>query len=195
MFQKMSERTRRVLAVAQYEADLYGRPKIGTEHILMALMMETNGTASAILQQFGAQEEAVRQAIIDHVGPMNYDGSLVVTPNTEQAMKLALREAIKSQGKKPLIDTSGLLLGIVLQPNCSAVRVLKAVQIDVDSLAAVARYAASGLEGEVATLMQAGQIDAALKLLGREVEAADATAVMVRNLRDRMVSMAARGAA
>lgn len=188
---KYSEYAERVLAVAQYEAGQFGRLKIGTEHILLALVMEANGAASGILRHFGVQEGKVYGAVVDQIGAADYEGKLLLTPNATEALSLAFSEAAKAQGKRPLIDTEHLLLGLILQTDCSAIQVLKALRVDLVKLIAVAEWAASGIEGEIGAMVRIGQFEVALKLLKREIDASEAVLDRKKALRDQVLSVAA----
>lgn len=188
---KYSEYAERVLAVAQYEAGQFGRLKIGTEHILLALVMEANGAASGILRHFGVQEGKVYGAVVDQIGAADYEGKLLLTPNATEALSLAFSEAAKAQGKRPLIDTEHLLLGLILQTDCSAIQVLKALRVDLVKLIAVAEWAASGIEGEIGAMVRIGQFEVAVKLLKREIDASEAVLDRKKALRDQVLSVAA----
>lgn len=197
MFNRLTDCGKRVLTVAQFEAGLFGRPKIGTEHLLLALMIEANGAAGRILRHFDIREDSLRRAIVDNVRLTEHDGKLMFTPNAHASLELALREAIKSRGSKGQrvsVDTEDLLLGIILQSDCSAVCVLQALQVDVDNLLAVTKWAATGIERRVVALVQSGQAEEAQELLQHGINSMEAVLGRARALRDDVVSVVARGA-
>jgi ATP-dependent Clp protease ATP-binding subunit ClpC len=194
MFDRMTDRARRVLVVARYEVEQFGQAKIGTEHILLAMVIEAEGAAGKILRQFDVQEETVRQAIVDHVEPIEHPGPFMFTPNAELAFQLTLREVIKVQGgkgKRVSIDTEDLLLGIVLQSDCSAVRVLETLNVNLTKLLAVIEWSSSGVEKQVSELVQSGQVEEALGLLQTDIDSKEAVLERVRALRDQVAMVAA----
>lgn len=194
MFERLSDRARRVLVVAQHEAAILGSPKFGTEHILLAMVIEAEGIAGRTLRYFGVHEQVVRQTIIDHVAQVQHEGKLQLTPNGKKALELALRESLKLGSKR--IGTEHLLLGVIQQENCSAVHVLSQLQVNLDKLRAIVVWATSGLEETVAALVRSGLHEEASKLLMSEVRGAEAVLQRVRVLHEELlVTGAGNGAA
>lgn len=194
MFQRFSDRAMRVLKIAQYEAEQFGRPKIGTEHVLLAMAIEATGVAGELLRDLDVTEECVRRAIADLNETPDYDGHLMFTPNAKRALDLALRQAIgvKDQvGGIVDVRTEHVLLGVLLQDGSSATRVLQHLQTDMDVLMGLVLWSASGVDAEMAVLIQSGQTEEATKLIQRHIRVADAVATRARSLQDQAVSLAA----
>jgi ATP-dependent Clp protease ATP-binding subunit ClpA len=114
MFERFTDRTRRVLVLAQEEARMLNRDYVGTEHILVALIREGGGIAAQALQSLGITEEAARQQVEEIVGRGQTDPQrrhLPFTPRAKKTLELALREAL--QLGHNYIGTEHILLGLI----------------------------------------------------------------------------------
>src|SRR5215467_10045627 len=96
MFERFTDRARRVVVLAQEEARLLKHNYIGTEHLLLGLMREEEGLAAQTLQALGLSHEVVRQRVSEIVGPGDaaQSGHIPFTPRAKKALELSLREAL-----------------------------------------------------------------------------------------------------
>jgi ATP-dependent Clp protease ATP-binding subunit ClpC len=134
VFERFTDRARRVLVVAQEESREPGHPFIGTENILLGLIREHDGIAARALDSLVVNYEPVRARVVEIVGPSN-GSSPSPPPFTERAKKvleLSLRTAL--QLGHSYIGTEHLLLGLVLEGNGVAVHVLVDLGIDMTSV-------------------------------------------------------------
>ena len=127
MFERLTERARRSMVLAQEEARLLGHPFIGTEHLLLGLIHEGEGVGAAALGRLGVSLDAVRAKVEETIGPAQIEpteagGSPPFTPRSKKVLELALREAL--QLGHNYIGTEHILLGIVREGEGVAARVL-----------------------------------------------------------------------
>jgi hypothetical protein len=123
MFERFTDRSRRVLVLAQEEARLLNHSFIGTEHLLLGLVHEDEGVAARALSQLGVSLEAVRLRVEEVVSLAGgATGSPPFTPRAKKVLELALREAI--QLGHSYIGTEHLLLGLVREGEGVAAQVL-----------------------------------------------------------------------
>ncbi len=123
MFERFTDRARRVVVLAQEEAYEVGHGYIGTEHILAGLLHEEDGVAAQVLRRLGLTPESVHQQIIDLVGEGVHprSGHIPFTPRVKKVFELALREAL--QLGHSYIGTEHILLGLVLLSDGVAAQV------------------------------------------------------------------------
>jgi ATP-dependent Clp protease ATP-binding subunit ClpC len=99
MFERFTDRSRRVLVLAQEEARRLDHNFIGTEHILLGLIDESEGVAARTLASLGITREAVRDKVLEKVGPgpasSSAAGSPPFTPRAKKVLELSLREALQ----------------------------------------------------------------------------------------------------
>src|SRR3989337_2434052 len=128
-FEKFSERARRILTLAQEEAQRFNHNYIGTEHILLGLVREGEGVAAKVLHNLGVDLQKVRSAVEFIIGrgerPVTSE-SLGLTPRAKKVIELAIDEA-KRIGH-PYIGTEHLLLGLVREGDGIAAGVLESLQ-------------------------------------------------------------------
>jgi ATP-dependent Clp protease ATP-binding subunit ClpC len=124
MFQRFTDRARRVLVYAQEEARELGHDFIGTEHILLGLIREGDGMAAKALGALEITYDAVREkvTVLTELASNSSPGSPPFTPRAKKVMEMALRESIRFDHN--YVGTEHLLLGIVRQDDCTAVRTL-----------------------------------------------------------------------
>jgi ATP-dependent Clp protease ATP-binding subunit ClpA len=135
VFERFTDRARRVLVLAQEEARLLGHPMLGSEHILLGLVAEEGGVASTVLSQAGvdlvrAREEVDR--LVGGLGRADPGSSPPFTPRAKKALEHALRAAL-SLGHS-FIGTEHLLLGVLDEEDTMARRALHALGADADDL-------------------------------------------------------------
>jgi ATP-dependent Clp protease ATP-binding subunit ClpC len=115
MFERFSQRSRRVVVLAKEEASTLGHDYIGSEHLLLGLVHGESGVAAAILGSAGVTLEAARTLVIEMVGTGPGDippsGHIPFTPRAKRILELSLREAL--QLKQNYIRSEHLLLGLI----------------------------------------------------------------------------------
>ena len=100
-FEKFSEKARRVLSLAQEEAQRFNHTYIGTEHILLGLVRETDGVAAKVLNNLGVELTKVRSAVefIIGRGERTPSGEIGLTPRAKKVIELAVDEARRAQSQ------------------------------------------------------------------------------------------------
>jgi hypothetical protein len=132
MFERFTDRARRVLVLAEEEAKSLGHDFVGTEHILLGLIREGEGVAARALESLGARLDDVREA----VGKLSQPGSAQATrprpftPQAKKALEMSLREALKLGHNH--IGTEHLLLGLSAEGEGVAARVLANLGVSVE---------------------------------------------------------------
>jgi ATP-dependent Clp protease ATP-binding subunit ClpC len=130
MFERFTDRSRRVIALAQEEARLLNHNYIGTEHLLLGLVHEGEGVAARALESLGIGLAAVRQRVEEAVGQGEQDpaGRIPFTPRAKKVLELSRREAL-ALGHN-YVGTEHILLGLLREGEGVAARVL--VQLGAD---------------------------------------------------------------
>jgi ATP-dependent Clp protease ATP-binding subunit ClpC len=130
VFERFTDRARRVLTLAQEEARLLNHGFIGTEHILLGLIQEGGGLGARALGSLGITWEDVRQRVEEMVGPSagSPSGSPPFTPRAKKVLELALREALQLNDR--YIGTEHILLGLVREGDGVAATVLVGLGAD-----------------------------------------------------------------
>jgi len=135
MFQRFTDRARRVVVLAQEEARTLGHDFIGTEHLLLGLVDEGHGVAAKALESLGIGLEAVRQRVEDAVPPGTVEprtGHIPFTPRAKSVLELSLRES-QLLGHR-YVGTEHILLGLIRQGDGVAAQVLTALGADLDGV-------------------------------------------------------------
>jgi hypothetical protein len=125
VFERFTERARRVVVLAQEQAGTLGHSQIGTEHLLLGVLTEPEGLAGRVLASLDVHAESVREQVVAISGssPEPPGGRQIpFTPEAKKTLDGALREAI-SLGHN-YIGTEHLLLGLVREPDGLAARIL-----------------------------------------------------------------------
>ncbi len=145
MFERFTDRARRVLVLAQEEARLLNHGFLGTEHVLIGLVHEGEGVAAKALEPYGIGLDDVRQRVKDRVGPSGGEvvGAPPFTSRAKKVLELSLREALKLGHN--YIGTEHLLLGILREPDSVAAQIL--ASYDVPSLDDVRKRVTTLLHG------------------------------------------------
>ena len=125
MFERFTDRARRVAVLAQEEARMLHHDHIGTEHILLGLICEGEGVAAKALGSLGISLEAVRQHVgeITGQGQQAPSGHVPFTPRAKKVLELSLREAL--QLGHNYIGTEHILLGLIREGEGVAAQVLQ----------------------------------------------------------------------
>ncbi len=124
MFERFTDRARRVVVLAQEEAKRLNHDYVGTEHILLGLIHEGEGVAAKALESLGISLDAVRQQVEEIIGQGQQAPSehLPFTPRAKKVMELSLREAL--QLGHDYIGTEHILLGLIREGDGVAAQVL-----------------------------------------------------------------------
>ena len=147
MFERFTDRARRVLVLAQEEARLLNHSFIGTEHILLGLIHEGEGLAAKALESLGISLEAVREKVEETIGPAGTapTGSPPFTPRAKKVLELSLREAL--QLGHNYIGTEHMLLGLVREGEGVAAQVLQSLGADLPRVRQQVIQLLSGYQG------------------------------------------------
>src|SRR5580692_4436622 len=132
MFERFTDRARRVAVLAQEEARMLHHDHIGTEHILLGLLREGEGVAATALESLGISLEAVRQHVggITGQGQQAPSGHVPFTPRAKKVLELSLREAL--QLGHNYIGTEHILLGLIREGEGVAAQVLVRLGADLN---------------------------------------------------------------
>ena len=133
-FEKFSERARRVLSLAQEEAQRFNHNYIGTEHILLGLVRETEGVAARVLSGLGADLGKVRSAVefIIGRGEKPAQGEIGLTPRAKKVVELAVDEARRMN--HTYIGTEHLLIGLLREGEGVAAGVLESLGVNLEKV-------------------------------------------------------------
>ena len=135
-FERFTEGAQNVISLAQAEAAELGHEYIGTEHVLLGLLAETDGPAARALGSLGISLDDARGATVDEVGrgtcewPPDYPRPM--KPRLKKALELALREALKAGHN--YLGSEHILLGLVSERKGVAARVLERLGADEDAV-------------------------------------------------------------
>lgn len=147
MFERFTDRARRVIVLAQEEARMLNHNYIGTEHILLGLIHEGEGVAAKALESMGISLEDVRrevEEIIGH-GSQPHTGHIPFTPRAKKVLELSLREGLQMGHK--YIGTEFLLLGLIREGEGVAAQVLIKLGADLPRVRQQVIQLLSGYEG------------------------------------------------
>ena len=135
-FEKFSERARRVLSLAQEEAQRFNHNYIGTEHILLGLVRETEGVAARVLSNLGVELGKVRSAVefIIGKGERHTPGEIGLTPRAKKVIELAVDEARRLNHH--YIGTEHILIGLMREGEGVAAGVLESLGVSLDKVRA-----------------------------------------------------------
>ena len=131
-FDKFTERARRVLTLAQEEAQRFNHNYIGTEHLLLGLVREGDGVAAKVLNNLGVELSKVRSAVefIIGRGEKSISGEIGLTPRAKKVIELAVEEARRLNHS--YIGTEHLLLGLVREGEGIAFGVLESLGVSLE---------------------------------------------------------------
>lgn len=132
MFDKLTKRARKVLSLAQEEAQRLNHNYIGTEHLLLGLVAEGEGLAAKALQNLGVELATVRRSV-EHIigrGDRIVLGEIGMTPRAKKVIELALDEAHRLNHH--YIGTEHLLLGLIREGEGIAAGVLESLEVNLD---------------------------------------------------------------
>jgi ATP-dependent Clp protease ATP-binding subunit ClpC len=134
MFERFTERARKVVVLAQDEARHFNHNYIGTEHLLLGLLREDEGVAAQALSSLNVALDEVREQVESIVGygEEGTGAQAPFTPRSKKVLELALREAL--QLGHNYIGTEHILLGLVRESEGVAARVLSNLDVDPDKV-------------------------------------------------------------
>src|SRR6202522_1525480 len=132
MFERFTDRARRVVVLAQEEARMLNHNYIGTEHLLLGLIREADGVAAKALESLGISLDAVRQQVEEIIGQGQQapTGHIPFTPRAKKVLELALRES--QQLGHNYIGTEHILLGLIREGDGVAAQVLVKLGADLN---------------------------------------------------------------
>ena len=147
VFERFTDRARRVVVLAQEEARQLSHSYIGTEHVLLGLIHEGEGVAAKALESLGISLEAVRGQVEEIIGRGGSapSGHIPFTPRAKKVLELSLREAL--QLGHNYIGTEHILLGLIREGEGVAAQVLVKLGADLSRVRQTGHPAALGLPG------------------------------------------------
>ena len=148
MFERFTDRARRVVVLAQEEARMLNHNYIGTEHILLGLIHEGEGVAAKALESLGISLEAVRSQVEEIIGQGQQapSGHIPFTPRAKKVLELSLREAL--QLGHNYIGTEHILLGLIREGEGVAAQVLTKLGADLSRVRQQVIQLLSGYQGK-----------------------------------------------
>ena len=148
MFERFTDRARRVVVLAQEEARLLNHNYIGTEHILLGLIHEGEGVAAKALESMGISLDAVRGQVEEIIGQGQQapSGHIPFTPRAKKVLELSLREAL--QLGHNYIGTEHILLGLIREGEGVAAQVLVKLGADLNRVRQQVIQLLSGYQGK-----------------------------------------------
>src|SRR5438105_4022266 len=172
MFERFTDRARRVVVLAQEEARMLNHNYIGTEHILLGLINEGEGVAAKALESLGISLEAVRNQVEEIIGQGQQapTGHIPFTPRAKKVLELSLREAL--QLGHNYIGTEHILLGLIREGEGVAAQVLQKLGADLNRVRQQVIQLLSGYtggKGEAAPGEQTPQGSMVLDQFGRNL--------------------------
>ncbi|MGO1406047.1 ATP-dependent Clp protease ATP-binding subunit [Agrococcus casei] len=148
MFERFTDRARRVIVLAQEEAKMLNHNYIGTEHILLGLIHEGEGVAAKALDQLGISLDAVRELVQEMIGSgaTPSTGHIPFTPRAKKVLELSLREAL--QLGHNYIGTEHILLGLIREGEGIAAKALVKLGADLNTVRQTVNQLLSGSQGK-----------------------------------------------
>ena len=132
MFERFTDRARRVVVLAQEEARMFDHNYVGTEHLLLGLIRENEGVAAKALESLGISLDVVRQQIEEIIGHGQQEpsGHIPFTKRAKKALEMSLRESV--QLGHDYIGTEHILLGLLREGDGVAAQVLVKLGADLN---------------------------------------------------------------
>ncbi len=148
MFERFTDRARRVVVLAQEEARMLNHNYIGTEHILLGLIHEGEGVAAKALESLGISLDAVREQVQEIIGQgqQSPTGHIPFTPRAKKVLELSLREGL--QLGHNYIGTEHILLGLIREGEGVAAQVLVKLGADLNRVRQQVIQLLSGYQGK-----------------------------------------------
>src|SRR6266404_1435334 len=161
MFERFTDRARRVVVLAQEEARMLNHNYIGTEHILLGLIHEGEGVAAKALESLGISLEGVRSQVEEIIGQGQQapSGHIPFTPRAKKVLELSLREAL--QLGHNYIGTEHILLGLIREGDGVAAQVLVKLGADLNRVRQQVIQLLHGYQGKEPASAASGSTEAA----------------------------------
>ncbi|MEJ7649685.1 MAG: ATP-dependent Clp protease ATP-binding subunit [Nakamurella sp.] len=159
MFERFTDRARRVVVLAQEEARMLNHNYIGTEHILLGLIHEGEGVAAKALESLGIALEGVRAQVEEIIGQgaQAPSGHIPFTPRAKKVLELSLREAL--QLGHNYIGTEHILLGLIREGEGVAAQVLIKLGADLNRVRQQVLQLLSGYQGKETAAAEGGRTE------------------------------------
>ena len=147
MFERFTDRARRVVVLAQDEARMLNHNYLGTEHILLGLIHEGEGIAAQALENLGISLDAVREQVQEVIGQGKQapSGHISFSPRAKKVLELSLREGL--QLGHQYIGTEHILLGLIREGEGVAAQVLVKLGADLSTVRQQVIELLSGYQG------------------------------------------------
>ena len=183
MFERFTDRARRVVVLAQEEARMLNHNYIGTEHLLLGLIHEGEGVAAKALAAMEIRLEAVRQQVEEIVGRGQDapSGHIPFTPRAKKVLELSLRES--TQLGHRYIGTEHILLGLIREGEGVAAQVLVRLGADLDRVRQQVIQLLQGHQGD-----EPGPSSAEVRFEGRS-DRLDAIGEKIDTIADRLAAI------
>ncbi|MBA2696291.1 MAG: NDP-hexose 4-ketoreductase, partial [Actinobacteria bacterium] len=148
MFERFTDRARRVVVLAQEEARMLNHNYIGTEHILLGLIHEGEGVAAKALESLGISLDAVREQVQEIIGQgqQSPTGHIPFTPRAKKVLELSLREGL--QLGHNYIGTEHILLGLIREGEGVAAQVLQKLGAELQKVRQTVIQLLSGVQSD-----------------------------------------------
>jgi len=161
MFERFTDRARRVVVLAQEEARMLNHNYIGTEHILLGLIHEGEGVAAKALESLEISQQAVRDQVEEIIGQGQQapSGHIPFTPRAKKVLELSLREAL--QLGHNYIGTEHILLGLIREGEGVAAQVLVKLGADLNRVRAQVNQLLQGYQGKESPASGSGPAEGA----------------------------------
>jgi ATP-dependent Clp protease ATP-binding subunit ClpC len=187
MFERFTDRARKVIVLSQEEARGLGHNWIGTEHILLGLLREGDGVAAKALQAMGIGMDLARQRVEEIIGrgPQPApSGHIPFTPRAKKVLELSLREA--HQLGHNYIGTEHILLGLIREGDGVAAQVLMAQGVDLNRARLQVIELLTGTAGQTGRPGRPGSLGEAARGIGERLAViGERLAAIERRLADR----------
>jgi ATP-dependent Clp protease ATP-binding subunit ClpC len=156
MFERFTNRARKVVVLAQEEARFLNHNYIGTEHILLGLLSEGEGIGARVLAGFGITHDGTREEVTARVGlgKKQLSGHIPFTPRAKKTLELSLREALAI--KHNYIGTEHILLGLIREGEGVAAQILRE-HVDLLELRLAVLNAVSATPGDAGAAGESGE--------------------------------------
>jgi ATP-dependent Clp protease ATP-binding subunit ClpC len=179
MFERFTDRARRVVVLAQEEARMLNHNYIGTEHILLGLIHEDEGVAAKAIKDLGISLDVVRQQVEEIIGHGQVvpSGHIPFSPRAKKVLELSLRESI--QLGHNYIGTEHILLGLLREGEGVAAQVMVELGADLDRVRQQVIQPLSGRRNDE-------EFDLLAAAAGREFGTLDEVVVLLRDIARRV---------
>ncbi len=196
MFERFTDRARRIVVLSQEEASALDHNHIGTEHILLGLLHESEGVAGGVLTSLGISLDAGRQEVVRLSGPRDLEeqpqgGHIPFTPRAKKVLELSLRESL--QLGHNYIGSEHILLGLIREGQGVGARVLVNLGADLgrtrQQLVALARAEADPGMPEPGAMLEPPRTASLHSRLGEIAERLTSIEDQVRSIADRLAAI------